>query len=118
MSTQSVLVKNLESYQEIFDNRLFKIADSYQIYRRFMIGQKMNFSEMMFVKSFHNLLCTDNCELIEWVNKKIKGKLKECGVKHKKKPTISDLFKIYQQQIENCSLTEAASCCDWEAIEW
>lgn len=119
MSTQSILEKNLYNYQQEFERILLNIGEDFIIYKRFMIGEKMDFSKMMFVKTFHKLLCTDNCELISWIDKKIKGKLKECGVKHKKKPTVSDLFKIYQQQIENCSITKATEdCCDWEKIEW
>ena len=119
MSTQSILVKNLDNYQDSFDNKLRRIGEDFIIHKRFMIGEKMDFNKMMFTKSFHKLLCTDNCELIDWVDKKIKGKLKEKGVKHKSKPTVSDLFKIYQQQVEDCNITEVTKeCCDWETTEW
>lgn len=116
---QSILVKNISNSQQDFDNKILSLGNNFTIYKRFMIGEKMDYDKMMFVKSFHKLLCTNNCEIINFIDKKIKGKLKECGVKHKKKPTISDLFKIYQQQVENCSITQVTEdCCDWEKIEW
>lgn len=118
MSTQSILIQNLSSLQEKFDNKLLEMGHNYSLNRRFMIGEEVNPDEIMFVKSFHKLLCTDNCELIDYIDKKIKGKLAECGVKVKKKPTISDLFKLYQQQVEACSITEACGVCDWEKTEW
>ena len=109
---QSILVKNIDNYKEDFDKKLLDLGENFLIHKRFMIGEKMDYSKMLFVKSFHKLLCTDNCEIINFIDKKIKGKLKECNVKYKKKPTISDLFKIYQQQVENCSLTQITEeCC-------
>ena len=119
MSTQSILKNNLESQQRYFESKLLDLGKNFIIHKRFMIGKPVDYNEMMFTKTFYKLLCTDNCELIDWIDKKIKGKLKEEHYKKHKKPTISDLFKIYQQQVEACSITEVTGeCCDWEQIEW
>lgn len=119
MSTQSILNNNIESQREYFLNKNLSLGRDYIVYKRFMLGSPLNFGEMMFVKTMNRLLCTDNCELKDWIFRKIKGKLEDCEIKVKNKPTISDLFKIYQQQVEACSLTEVVnSCCDWEQIEW
>ncbi len=117
--TQSILVNNLDSQKDYFDRRLLETGRDFMIHKRFMIGKPVNHNELMFIKSFHKLLCTDNCELKDWISKKIQGKLEDCEIKVKKKPTVSDLFKIYQQQVENCSITDVVGeCCDWAQIEW
>lgn len=119
MSTQSIIDNNIEYQKEYFEKRNLDLGQNFLIYKRFMIGKPVDFNEMMFVKTFHKLLCTDNCELIDWIDKKIKGKLNKIGIKINKKPTISDLFKIYQQQVEACSVTNVTSeCCNWEQIKW
>ena len=118
MGEQSILIKKLENYQEEFDEKLLKLGDNYTLKRRFMIGEGVDYERMMHTKTFYKLLCTDNCELIDWIDKKIKGKLKDCKVKIKKRPTISDLFKLYQQKIKACSITKACGDCGWEEIQW
>lgn len=119
MSTQSIVINNLENKQDYFERRLLDLGDNLMMNKRFMIGEAVDRGEINFVKSFYKLLCTNNCELIDYVNKKIRGKLQECDVIIDKKPKISDLFKIYQQQVKDCDITEiTGDCCNWEQIEW
>ena len=63
---------------------------------------------------FNKLLCTDNCDLITFVNKKIKGKLKDCKEKNLK---ISEIFKKYQKENSDCSIEKILDECIGK-IEW
>lgn len=116
MSAQSILTESIENHQYEFDRKLLDAGDKFTMHKRFMVGTGINIDRMMHIKSFHKLLCTDNCELIDFINKKIKGEIKDCDMKGKLK--ISDLYKKYEEVNGGCSITEACSGCNWEVIEW
>lgn len=85
MSAQSILTKNIENYQEKFNNQILEIGNSYSMFRRFNIGEGLDYNKMNYTKMMSKIVCTDNSELVNYMQKKILGELEECGIKVKDK---------------------------------
>lgn len=113
---QSILVKNIDNYQQEFDNKILSYGEDYSLYRRFMIGEGLNYEKMMHAKMFHRILCTDNCNLKNYIWDKINGRLKD---KCDKRDKISTLLKKYREKCKKrcCSDSEAIRKCVGK-IEW
>lgn len=122
MSTQSIIKKSKERYYEEFDKKAQCNANDYYMYKHFRIGHDMNDIEALFYNKLRKLMCTDNCELIDWVKKKLEGKLEECGVKKKSKErTLQDLIRDAQKHTCCSNPTDAVCECipQWqEIVEW
>lgn len=102
-----------ENYFDKFEDDLLRQADLYYLNKKFGIGQDVDKDKLRHSQMFYNILCTDECELIDWVSKKINGDLE--GVKYRSK--LED-FKIYDEPYgcdDSCNLT---SCCNWAEIQW
>lgn len=58
---------------------LLYLSDREYANKYFLIGEKVNKKEQMFSQVMLELLCTENCELINYINDKLSGKLSvEC----------------------------------------
>jgi predicted acetyltransferase len=66
--------------------RLLDLSDKEYIYNHFLVGEKINKNEQKFSLVMKELLCTDNCELINYINDKLSGKL-EPKLRHLKTVT-------------------------------
>lgn len=72
---------------------LLHLSDKEYANKYFLIGEKINKKEQMFSQVMLELLCTENCELINYINNKLNGKLPvECKPvkKHEKKKDCDD----------------------------
>lgn len=119
MSTQSIIKKSKERYYEEFDKKAQCNADHYFMYNNFRIGEDMNYMEALFYNKLKKLMCTDNCELVDWIKKKLEGKLEECGVKKTKEKSLQDLLQMVQKQTKCSTQTEACDACvSWKTTEW
>jgi hypothetical protein len=54
---------------------LLDMSDKEYIYNYFLVGEKINKKEQQFSLVMKEMLCTENCELINYINDKINGKL-------------------------------------------
>lgn len=115
MSAQSILINNIENKRDYFQSRLLQLGDNLIMNKRFMIGEKVDRDEMNFVESFYSMLCTDNCELKDYINKKIQGKL---GCDYNKDTKISDSIRQYHNKIKACPITEViVDCCSLKQLK-
>lgn len=81
MSSQSILVKSIDSIQEASEETLLKNANKYILEKRFALGKGMQTEEAMHAARLLDFLCTENCELIGYINKALLGELEEdCSV--------------------------------------
>jgi hypothetical protein len=56
---------------------LLRLSDREYANKYFLIGGKVNKKEQMFSKVMLELLCTENCELINYINDKLSGKFEK-----------------------------------------
>lgn len=110
---QNFLYLNQESYFDKFEQDLLKQADLLYLNKKFGVGEEINIDKVRHSQMFHNILCTDECELIEWVWKKINGELE--GLEHK--IMLKD-FKIYDIPFGQDDSNGITECCNWAENEW
>lgn len=112
MSTQSILVKNIENYQDIFNDEMLNIGKSYSLYRRFNIGSSIDFNKMNYTRMLNKIVCTDNSELKNYIQKKITGSLEECGIKVKDK-RVGHLKKYCDESKGACEFNKCEIAIMW-----
>lgn len=120
MSTQSILERDKEHFSEKFEKHILWNADHYYMDKYFKVGGGMNYNEAMYYSKLGSIICTDNCHLVNWIEKKIAGKLEEsCGVK-KQKRTLQELLQLAKKHMCCDSETEALCECvsSWKSVEW
>jgi hypothetical protein len=121
MSTKSINTLTRETYLEKAEDNLLRMSDAYFYKKKFLIGEGIDEDKQDFYMQNYRFLCTDNCEMNNFIQDKIEGKLEECGRKPKEKQTIHDILKLAKQYLEtqSCTLDEAITeCCAWSEIEW
>lgn len=72
---------------------LLRLSDREYAHTYFLISEKINKKEQKFSQVMLELLCTENCELINYINDKLEGKSevkKSKSVKHEKKKDCQD----------------------------
>lgn len=107
---QSILVDNLQNRRNYFEDKIIKFAEKFQMDRRFQIGEPMRDSEMLHTLAFSELICTTNCDVIDLIDKKLRGEEIPC----KKQP----LHKLINSCItEEKTCNDVVSDCVGE-IEW
>jgi hypothetical protein len=110
---QNFLYLTQENYFDKFENDLLKHADLYYLNKKFGVGEDVNIEKVRHSQMFYNILCTDECELIDWVWKKINGDLE--GLEFKL--TLKD-FKIYDTPFGQDDSDDISSCCGWAENQW
>lgn len=109
---QNLLNLSQENYFDVHEEFLLKQADSYYLTKKFGIGEEINKDRLRHSLLFYNILCTDECELIDWVNKKITGQIDGYRTTIKREA-------LYGAQININNLTTAVDeHCEWSKIEW
>lgn len=82
MGSFSVEIQDIERYRQQFSKDLEKAANKVFLYNNYAIGERTNIAEINHILIFERMMCESNCEIINFINKKITDNLPE---KHKKK---------------------------------
>ncbi len=83
MGAQSYLIKDQESYYDEALKTMMKSADTFYAREHFRIGDKVDYDKLRHAQLLERILCTESCELIDYIYKKIAGTLEN---KKSKKP--------------------------------
>ena len=75
MSLYNLYNQTALNYYAKHRQRLLDLSDKEYIYDYFLVGEKINKKEQKFSLVMKELLCTENCELINYINDKLSGKL-------------------------------------------
>lgn len=111
MGQQSLEKLSIEKYLAQWKKGFLEEMDKQYLYDHYMLGEGSNKDKLAFYRLYIKAFSSDNCELSEWVWKKINGGLenpKRCGLE-KIKP------------FRECSpkkITKICDNCDWIAINW
>ena len=77
MSQQQINRISAKKYLERANSTLIREADLYYLEEIFMLETKYNKDKFLHAQLYKDILCTDDCEVLNWVDKKIRGAL-EC----------------------------------------
>ena len=77
MSQQQINRISAKKYLERANSTLLREADLYYLEEIFMLETKYNKDKFLHAQLYKDILCTDDCEVLNWVDKKIRGAL-EC----------------------------------------
>ena len=111
MSQQQINRLSAEKYLEKAQETLNKQADLYYLEEHFRIESKYNRLKFIHAQLYKDILCTDDCEILNWVDKKIRGKL-EGEIKVSENGTI--IPNTPDIIVNNYYNTEQ----DWQEILW
>lgn len=79
MSTKNINYTNRQNYLEKSEDMLLSMSEAYFNKKRFLLGSGVDKDKLIFYMQINEALCTKNCEMIKFIDDKIKGKLKkEC----------------------------------------
>ena len=77
MSQQQINRISAKKYLERANSTLLREADLYYLEEIFMLETRYNKDKFLHAQLYKDILCTDDCEVLNWVDKKIRGAL-EC----------------------------------------
>jgi hypothetical protein len=75
MSQQQINRISAEKYLEKAQETLKKQADLFYLEEHFKIDSKYDRDKFIHAQLYKDILCTDDCEILNWVDRKIRGKL-------------------------------------------
>ena len=111
MGQQSLEKISIEKYLIQWKEGFLEEMDKQYLFDHFLLGEGANKDKLAFYRLYIKTFSMKNCELSEWVWKKINGTLentKKLGI-DKIKP-----FKDCSVQ----KVIEVCDSCDWQAIFW
>jgi len=85
MSATSILKLSRERYAEEVEDNLLQMVDSYFYHKYFMVGVKPERDRINHAMIFHRILCPQNCKMVNLIEKKINGQLREKTIKKQTK---------------------------------
>ena len=106
MSQQQINRLSAEKYLEKAQETLNKQADLYYLEEHFRIESKYNRLKFIHAQLYKDILCTDDCEILNWVDRKIRGKLEgkiKLSKDKKIQPNTPDIIinNYYNQEWES-----------------
>lgn len=102
-----------ENYFDKAEEGLLQAADQYHLIKKFGIGREVDKDKLRHDQLFYSILCTDECELVDWVTRKINGDLDGRANKLRMRD-----FKVYDIPYGQNEINQISECCDWNSIEW
>jgi len=121
MSTQSILEQSKQRYFNETDENLLRLNTSYFAHKNFLLGESPDRDKIKHYMLFHRILCTNNCEITNYIQDKIEGKLEEKERKPKAIKRVSEILRLAQQYLkdQDCTLEEALECSvSWSEASW
>ena len=102
MSLYNLENQTVLSYYAKHQERLLVLSDKEYIYNYFLAGKKINKKEQRFSFIMEEILKTQNCELINYINDKLKVNLEtSCKVKSTEKPiVVYNITQIIEKKME------------------
>ena len=105
-----ILEINKDSLFEKFSNILLKQADLLYLKEKFAIQSEYSQSKAFHAYLMQEVLCTDDCEIIKFLNKKLRGALKDENIEIVNLPELKTKYR----DINNYYYTAA----NYETVEF
>jgi hypothetical protein len=88
-----ILEINKDSLFEKFSNTLLKQADLLYLKEKFAIESNYNQSKAFHANLMKEVMCTDDCEIIKFLNKKLRGALKDENIEVVNLPELKTKYR-------------------------
>lgn len=108
-----ILEINKDSLFEKFSNILLEQADLLYLKEKFAIQSEYDKSKAFHAYLMQEVLCTDDCEIITFLNKKLEGK--DIKLRNKKEQEKTRISEEYEQVVNNYYIYNNDV---WEETEW
>lgn len=102
MNSSNIEDINIEKIRSHYYESSIHNADKYWIYEHYRVGEKPDTYKSISNFIYSDILCTDDCELINYINKKLTDISDECD----KKKHFCEKIKKYSEK-NNCPEEEA-----------
>lgn len=114
MGQQSLTIPNRLSIVKNSNSKLLKYAQDGYINEHYKVGCEANKDKVRHHQLLAEILCTDNCELIDWIFKKINGALtdKDKAIGEVQLSNLKLDFNIFN--INNNIIEQL----NWDKVEW
>lgn len=114
MSTYSLEILNSDKYQEEFEQNIRYSFEQYLYKKNFRIGSGVdNNDEIEHNLIFSRILCSERCEIINYLKESIEGTLKN----KKKKRKLLELHREFENEHHSMYNNEEQRLF-WESISW
>ena len=103
---------NQESLYDYHSDKLLRQADLYYLKEKFAVKTEYNELETLHSYLLKDILCTDSCEIVKFIDKKVRGVLEDEDI------DVVDLKTMqlkHRDIINNYYTTEQF---EWETILW
>ena len=118
MSSQSIYIQTIDTVKEQLEKDILKQAKNFLLCKRFMLGKGVNRKQRNHALMAMSYICTENCELIRYINKGLKG----CEIEM----DVNSTYNLWQANgktgTKTCFVQAAAKDCSdcmiWENKEW
>lgn len=112
---QSILVQNIENYKHQFEEDVLCSAQNIILNTDYGIGEEKNLDRIGHTLLFSGVFNTNNCDLKDYINKKIYGEELDCNLNQQ--PILD--FICNKEQYTDCNANQVIEdACDWKKIEW
>jgi hypothetical protein len=120
MSSQSIYIQTIDTVKEQLEKDILKQAKNFLLCKRFMLGKGINKKQRNHALMAMSYICTENCELIRYINKGLKG----CAIETDLNSTYNMWKGMGNTGTKACFIQVAQStthdCLDvcWTEKEW
>ena len=113
MNQQQINYRSLDSHLTLAKKNLEKQADLYYAQKHFKIGDSYNRHKFLHSQLYVDMLCTEDCDIINWLDKKDKGILDG-------KIVIKTLESLEQDEVSiyNTNNYYYNTEANFETVEW
>lgn len=111
MGQESLERLSIEKYLIQWEKGLREETDKQYLKDHFMIGCGENENKVRFYKLYLKIFCNDNCELSNWIWKKINGLMED-----KEKCTKGEIDELRYQPV--CNIMNVYNKYEWSERAW
>lgn len=115
MGQESINSKTQENYFDKSKEQLICFANKEKLKINFKLGNGADKDKVRHNQILYSILCTDNCEIVDYIWDKIEGKLENIDCT---KQNTRDL-NVLKSCLTDCSVDDMiCDCCVWEEKTW
>jgi hypothetical protein len=117
MSQYSLDTLTQQKYLDKYENNILREFDDYWFENYLRVGSGIkDVKQLKHSLRLANVLDTENCTLINYIQDKIDGHLEDCGSKRKQFTDSIIQYNVIKPTTPPAEV--ATECCDWNSIEW
>jgi hypothetical protein len=111
MSTQSITLNTVEKHSQQVREVMIYNFEQYFYHKNFRLGDGANLEELNYYRYLKDILCDDNCEIVNFLRSKLEGDLKNSPKKKKRK--LSQLMQEYEHEHQIVDTRNFWTSKDW-----